>query len=364
MTNNNIESWYDKNTKLYKYKDFQELNNYLKIENNEKIEFSSDYIFYFYNLDKINYTKLKLRPENVFKLNFLIIIKKIKKYFKEEKNLKINIYFEKSGIIDSQLKKIKCTYKHDVYIKIEHDDNIYSYREIGLEFFEKKHDRIKDFDKEISSNLVLDSYLFYKEDDKNYYEFIKKSIYEIFLNITSILNNKYILSKILYFENYKCLSNIKSDTELFNKIINWKKDNNLDFQDFFEELTLKNPENSFKLFKYDEFLEYIEDNYNIKIKFNNNIFCEYKYFIDIINYVDPNCSTRIRDYRKIYTKIMDILLDASDKIIQFTSNSNKSKANIPKYINNLLSVHIQNFKDNYIIEKAYNNLINKFNKYV
>jgi len=157
---NKIAIWYNKKTKLKKISEFIELNNYIDYYNTQNnlskntiiISYSHDYNFEFYDIDKMNFEDMKIRPENIFKLNFLIIVKKMRKYFDKTffSGLKLIINFEKAGLIDNYKKIPQVTYKHDVYIKIEYsNNNDYMEREIGLEYFETIHDRIKDQEKRL-----------------------------------------------------------------------------------------------------------------------------------------------------------------------------------------------------------------------
>jgi hypothetical protein len=97
-----------------------------------------------------------------------------------------------------------------------------------------------------------------------------------------------------------------------------------------------------------EFIEYLEE-HDIIIKFINNYECEYKYFIDIIINVDNNISTIIYDYKKIYTRTMDILLESQKQIISFIKKTSNYKKLIPKWFDNTLNLHIQNYKSKHTL---------------
>lgn len=290
----------------------------------------------------------------------------MKKYFNKNifNKLKIIIDFEKAGYIDMSRKKSHSTYKHDVYIKIEYSNCInYCDKEIGFEYFETIHDRIKDNEKKISSEIQLDSYIVYEEKNKNYHKFIKKAIYEIFLNICCVLDNKYILSKIIYFEQQVENKNIKQDTLMFNKIIEWKKNDEFDFEDFFDSSGIINPDNDKPFLKINSFIEYLGNNHEIYIKFNKNYLCKFDYFIEIINVIDSNCSPKIYDYRKTFINMLSIMLDASDKIIELNNKkSNIIKYNLPLYLDNL-HLHINNWKNEELQKNIYYTLDKKFNNH-
>ena len=359
-----VEDWFNTNKKLKNISDIKKLEKYIVNQINDNIlsdslinslKFSSDYEFTYYDLDKIDCDKIKVRPENIFKLNFLIIIKILEKYFK---NIKFKISFEAAGENDKSIKKPSATFKHDIYIIIFDDDD--NYYDFGLEYFETIHDRIKDDDKELSSLVNLDSYFYYEEKSKNYNIFMQETIHSIITSICSLIDEPYILSKINYFNNYKNSKTLKIDTELFNQIINWKKNDLVDFEKFFNDLQPKNQLTD-KFFSINEFLEFINNEYNIDINFvNDNFLCDYKYFINVIVLVDNNCSDKIQHYLKIYTRTMDILINSQKQIISFIKKTNNNKKFIPRYLQNFLRLHIQNYKCVQTQQKTLKILQNKF----
>ncbi len=74
-----IEKWYTNKTKLYKLEDIKYLQKYLvKTDQNISniIKFSLDYGFDYFNLDKMDCVGIKVRLENIFKINFYRVVKK------------------------------------------------------------------------------------------------------------------------------------------------------------------------------------------------------------------------------------------------------------------------------------------------
>ena len=350
MSYNVLSKWFTNKTKLHKLEDIKYLQRFLVGTDqniSSIIKFSLDYKFDYFDLDRIDCLKIQVRPENIFKINFYRIIKKLKTYFS---NVNIEIFFEKSGNNDNLIKKSNCTFKHDVYIKIS---NNYKFYDIGLEYFETIHDRIKDNDKEISSKINLDGYYIYSEKDYNYNDFMKETIYSLFLAICALSDNPFVLSKINYFKNYyEDEKNLKKDTELFNTVIQWKKTNSFNLKNFFERSIIINPDTEDE-FEFDEFIEYLYDNYRIRIKFLDKIFnCEYKYFVDIIMNISIECSDIILSYRRIYCKTMEILFESEKEIFKWVSKSNEARRLVPKYIDNFLLNHIKNYRCIYTLEKV------------
>ena len=59
------------------------------------------------------------------------------------------------------------------------------------------------------------------------------------------------------------------------------------------------------------------------------------------------------DYRKTFTNMMNIMLDASDKIILMANEKSKLiKHNLPAYLDNL-PIHIQNWKNKTLVKNIY-----------
>lgn len=179
---------------------------------------------------------------------------------------------------------------------------------------------------------------------------MKNAIYEIFLNISCSLDDRYILSKIIYFENYISYKNIKQDTLIFNKIIDWKKNDKLNFKEFFESLPITDPDND-KLFDdYKDFIKYLKNNYEIEINIDEENYCKFDYFIEIINKIDSELCPKIYDYRKTFINMMNVMLNASEKIISLSNNKSKLiRNNLPTYLKNL-HIHIPNWKNKELIK--------------
>ncbi len=109
---------------------------------------------------------------------------------------------------------------------------------------------------------------------------------------------------------------------------------------FFEDAILTNPETE-EEFELDEFIEYLMDNFRIKIIFlNSNYDCEYKYFVDIIMNIGIECSDIINSYRNIYSKTMEILLESEREMLNWIKEANKSRRLVPKYLDYFLLNHI------------------------
>ncbi len=344
---NQIQTWFNKKTKLYKRHDLDILRKYLNeidksLINKNIINFSSDIEFVYYdcNIDNI-------RPENIFKLNWYYIIKRMKKLFQ---NVKIKINYECPSIIETDIKeKRTMCYQHDVYITIRNNNVIYDY---VLEYFEtKSHNIKKDTDKQICTTQYVNIYSIYKEK-QNLYDYMKSTIHNLLVLVCAAINDPFQLSKVNFFKNHNNKLTLKKDTELFNKIISIKQNNKFHFEEFFESMNPKNGTTG-DYFELDEFIEFIEDNYNIKIELDDDGNCSYKTFSKLIISLDKQVYSKyIQDYKKIYQYAMDILFDSQKQIIDFIKIFNEKKTNLPDFINFFFLNHIQNYKNKNTLSKV------------
>ena len=353
-----VKDWDLKKSKLRDDKSLEILSDYLDIHDKDysinKIKIAGQYDFEYIKCKETN-----IRQENIFKINFLNIVKKLNEYFP---NVKIFIEFEAATTVDTILKKPNCTYKHDVLIKIQPNkedvDNDETF-EVVLEYFEEVHNKFNDDDKKIATNLFSDAYLVFNQKTDDIKKFIKKSIYSIIELICSSLDEgKYELSKILYFnENYESKNNdILLDVELFNKIIDIKKHGDFNLKEFYKNLKPFNPETGDD-FNFDEFIQYIQEKYNNKddedddkeIEFDlnnpNNIYSS-DIFEKLILYLDVNITDEILNkYKQLYMMAIDKLFVASDRIREIMKEQRKKRLQLPDFVKNIKKFHIDHLKD-------------------
>lgn len=362
------------NTKLRQREDLEKFSKYLsetELCHVKTIKFSNDYIFTYCNIPQILFVdklpakpdEIIARPESVFKLNIYNIVKEFKKIF-SRCNVKIMLEFEASGWNDKLMKN--NPYKHDAYIQITDKTNkIY---DIGLEYFETKHNRFNDSDKEISSKLNLSKYIVYEEKIGNHDEFIKKTIELLFLGICTIIHDPYPLCKIKFFKNHTNEKTLKKDTELFNNVMEWRRKKSFDLKIFYENAMItkpvrKNDEDNDENNEFEnvyEFIEFLDEEYNIKIPLDDITNCDYNYFTKIIMRIDENCSNIIVSYRDMYVKTMDLIIESQEDLLESESESNDAKRLVPKWLSNFLLCHITYYIDRYTLEKVYFNLGNFF----
>jgi hypothetical protein len=341
-----VNYWNDKNTKIINLEDLQILEYYVKNINNDKIKLKNIQITDDYKFNYIIYNDVNIRQENIFKLNLLNIINKLKTYFV---NVDIDIFFEKYTWADKEIKITKAVYKHDVIINIknideEDDDNINNTFEIVLEYFEKIHNRFSDGDKYISAKQTSDEYIVFNEKTDDINDYYTDTIYSLIKFICATSDDKYELSKILYYKNISKKKNI-SLMQYFNKIIDYKKNKTFNFENFLKELWIKNKDTN-KYYTLDEFIYFLEEEYEIEIELDDLNNCDIKYFEKVIMGINENDidSEIILEYRYVYINALNMLNDASDEIIKLMKTIRIKRFQLPTYVKNLIKYHKHNLK--------------------
>jgi len=349
-----ITLWSDKKNKIADKESLDIINHFINIK---KIYNTINFVICDkYNFSYIQYEDGNIRQENIFKFNFSNIVKKLNEYFP---NVFISIEFEKGTTIDKKLKKLNAIYKHDIILKIKpryiYDDsededeteiekNTY---EIVLEYFEKKHNKFNDDDKKISTNLFSDGYYVFNEkyDDMN--EFMIDTIYSIIEFICATCKDTYELSKILYFnKNYKSKSYTK-DVQTFTEIIEINKSDKFNFTDFYDKIQPHNPETGDE-FTEKEFVEFIEEEYNITIDDNFNSELFETLIINLNN--DISETARLQKYKKIYVNAMKTLRFASQKIIKIIEKQREKRLQLPEFVINIQKFHKDNLKKEILLK--------------
>jgi len=341
MCNKIIKHWDTTKMKVSDDAGLDIVSKYLDIKGkntNQNITVAGKYDFSF-----VEYTGENIRQENIFKLNFRNIVEKLNEYFA---NTNIFIEYEKATTVDRKLKKPQATYKHDVIIKIipkdidedEIETNTY---EIVLEYFEEVHNKFNDDDKKISTNLFSDGYYVFNEKYDDMKEFMIDTVYSIIEFICASMNDPYELSKILHFnKNYKSKSYNKN-ISYFNKIIEIKKSNNFNFTKFYEDIKPTDPDTGDD-FTEEEFIEYIEDNYKLKIKENNTSEL-FESLIIKLN-LDIDSIEVLYSYKTIYLQSMNTLFSASQKIIDIVAKQRQKRLELPEFVKNIQKFHKDNLK--------------------
>jgi hypothetical protein len=333
-----IKHWNDKNTKITKSEDLKILEYYLKIKDNFEtieIQITDDYKFNY-----IIYNDDNIRQENIFKLNLLNIVNKLKIYFT---SVDIDIFFEKYTWVDKEIKLSKAVYKHDVIINIKNknldeDEQETNTFELALEYFERIHNRFSDGDKKISAEQTSDDYRVLHEKNDDFKKFYKETIYSLIKFICATLDDKYELSKILYYKHIGKQTNTIT-YGFFSRIIDFKKNKTFNLEEFYNQLKIKN-------YEFNDFVEFLEEEYEMEIELDDNNNCDIKHFDKLIIYINNNDikSSYLEQYKDIYCIVLNMLNDASDEIIKLMKIIRKKRFQLPTYVKNLLKYHKDNLK--------------------
>lgn len=177
-------------------------------------------------------------------------------------------------------------------------------------------------------------------------KFIKQTIYGIIQIICACSNDKYELAKILYFnENYKSKT-LKKDVELFNRIIDIKKNKNFNFKKFYDECVPINLETEEEFKNHKDFMEYLNEMYDINIKLDKKNDCDSETFDKIILYINKNISQtdKLDGYKLMYIKSIDKLIVATEKIIEISRKQRDKRLQLPEFIRNIQKFHVANLK--------------------
>jgi hypothetical protein len=340
-----IKHWNDKNTKIINSDDLKILEYYLENVNKDNIESEDIEITDDYKFNFIIYNDDNIRQENIFKLNILNIVDKLKVYFQ---TVDIDIFFEKYTWADKEIKLTKAVYKHDIVINIKNknvdEDNEKSETfELALEYFEKIHNRFSDGDKNISAIQTSDEYIVLNEKTDNFKKFYKNTIYSLIKFICASSDDKYELSKILYSKN---INNTNTMTYgYFSKIIELKKNKIFNFKDFYDDIYPKNIDTG-EFFTIDEFIDFLMEECKINIECDDDYNCAVKYFDKIILFLCENQieSCLISKYKNAYSIALNMLNDASDEIIKLMKTIRTKRFELPTYVKNLMKYHKDNLK--------------------
>lgn len=367
-----IDEWCKKKTKLYKPIDLIVIDKYLEYMKvlPEQIKLSSDYVFSIYNIDANSAKKINLRPENICKLSLLHIIKSFKNYFPE---ITFEILFEKRNETQAHNENInikKCLI-HDAQIFISKKNlDINEQFHVVFEYDEKEsHDNVKDSNRNHTALFNLNLYMSYNdsdddnsdknsddnndsdedcdeysdEDNDSDYEnnnelnlkyTFKKLIIYIFCIVCTLLNNKHILSKIIFFQNFENLSKDKLDakTTIFNymhEVLN-SPNKKFDLKKLY--LCLSPCDDDGNPYEYKKFVSIVND-MGIDIKYDKkcNLY-DTNVFSQIIVFMNNDMSDNIKEYKQIYMEYGNALDRASDKIIEFNRENLEKSTSFQKYL--------------------------------
>ncbi len=345
-----INDWFSTKLKLQEPEHIKYMRDYLKTldRHRKDIRFSGDYVFRYYEYDINNI--YNIRNESIFKSNWRHIVKRLNYYFP---NIKISILFEVPTKIQKEIIK-KAYFRHDIYIKIKNRQTRAKY-DCVLEYFEKNsHNELTDYDKKYITQQLVDFYAVYNERNNNLYEFMEYGIHNLLMLICTASDDHFILSKINFFKNYKDdLRLLRKYTDNYNHIIDYKKNSEFDMREFIKFINPVNPATG-KRFNIDDFINYIEEKYNLIINLNSDYMCSNENFDLLILYLDDSiCGNNLTVIKKIYQKAISILFQSQRDIIEYIKNNNKKKKNIKLFLEQILKFHIRHINKDTLLQVVF-----------
>ena len=355
----------------------------IKKERNDKLngilqtiqDLQTDNIYYgtgiefqpYYTLEQFENTSITtvdskpISQKYIIQLNICNFINGINQYIKSnglDEQIEIEVVF--NGYSDNEFKmfdRIKKIKEYDLVIKIfsnkEHKcfEIGFDYSDYGrfeyipsnklneLDESDESDEPNKSFDEfyesarfnELSSTVNMDNYYFYCPEETKFKEFFEKFTFETLVIFFAFLNDKYSLAKIIYHKTTQITKITKKESEHLSRILHYMKEGQFDFELFYNKLDYVDKKG--KIMSMEKFIGYLEENFDLKIIFEpGTTLCDTKYFGQIINVLDINSSNIILLYRKLYTRSLNLLVEASDEIIRLTNKNNQTKDKFAEYI--------------------------------
>lgn len=338
--------------------------------------------FQYINSDKLiqlinskSISKENIKHLDILKYNYNRIFSQIADYFPD---IKINKFENSPCANECANFNIDSTYKYDIYVVLTKEDKSFEY---GFDFFSSSSDNQEN--KYEHSKILLDNYeYFYSEDIKSNEDikhYLNETLFKLMIAICSIKDDEYKLAEILFTRvNKDNLSPNQLIKKLgyFIRVIEWKKVNDIDLEELYNDLILINneSEDEISLKKFKLVIKSICDKYTIKFDTKQkNI--NFDIFEKIILHMNSIYTSDILDfYKDIYQQSMSILMQSLKLIIQLTNEINMRKKFFSRYISFLIEYKLGDYKNQNIFNRIYfekiNNkkelfeeLFNQINKY-
>jgi len=297
---------------------------------------------------------------SILKYNFDKIINQLVEYFPD---IKINKFYNSPCMTECKIKREEFTYKYDMYIVMTKDDKIYEY---GFDFFFSLSDIPEN--KYSHSKTLLDDYQYFINEDIQTNDDIKRylnvNLFKILIAICALKDDEYQLAEIMFVKSNqenKTQKQILKELGYFLRVINWKKSNDIDLEDLFDEcmFTEKQTEKTITYKKFKKTLSLICEKDEIKYDVEKETI-GFDIFEEIIMNINEYFeSSTISQYKLVYKKAMSMLMNSLKIIIELVKEMNKKKTFTPEYINNLIEFHLNEYNEQNVINKIYYEKINE-----
>lgn len=322
---------------------------------------NSDKLFKLIEEKKINKeNSINLCHMDIFQYNLNKIITQFLEYFPD---VKINKFVNSPCATECKIKQEEFTYKYDLYTVMTKNDKIYEY---AYDFFPNLSTIPEN--KYSHSKTLLDDYQYYISDDINSNEdverYLNESLFKLLTAICALNNDEYQLAEIMFVKSNKenkTQKQILKELGYFLRIINWKKSNEFDIEDLFDEcmFTDKETDKTISFKKFTKTLNLICDKNDVKYDAKNKI-GNFEIFEEIVFNINEYFeSNTISQYKLVYKKAMKILMDSLIVILDLVKEINNKKTFTPDYINNLIEFHLNEYKYSNVIENIYYGKINE-----
>lgn len=322
---------------------------------------NSDKLFKLIEEKKINKeNSINLCHMDIFQYNLNKIITQLLGYFPD---VKINKFINSPCATECKIKQEEFTYKYDLYTVMTKNDKIYEY---AYDFFPNLSTVPEN--KYSHSKTLLDDYQYYISDDINSNEdverYLNESLFKLLTAICALNNDEYQLAEIMFVKSNKenkTQKQILKELGYFLRIINWKKSNEFDIEDLFDEcmFTDKETDETISFKKFTKTLNLICDKNDVKYDVKNKI-GNFEIFEEIVFNINEYFeSNTISQYKLVYKKAMKILMDSLIVILDLVKEINNKKTFTPDYINNLIEFHLNEYKYSNVIENIYYRKINE-----
>ena len=305
-------------------------------------------------LDSKGISKKNLSYLDILKYNFNEVIDQLANYFPD---IKINKFENSPCISECKIKKEEFTYKFNLYLVLSKNDKIYEY---CFDFFSNINDIPEN--KYYHSKTLLDDYQFFISEDIQSNEDIKmylnENLFKLLTAVCALKDDEYQLAEIMFVKSNQenmTSKEILKQLGYFLRIINFKKSNEIDLEDLFDELMLVNEETKKQINKK-EFTEIINNTCikeQIIFSINQKTISFSIFEILLMNINTKYSSKTLLQFKKTYLIAMSILMDSLKIIIKLVKEINLKKTFTPDYIINLIEFHLDEYNNQNAIKQFY-----------
>ena len=175
---------------------------------------------------------------------------------------------------------------------------------------------------------------------------MKKTLYGIIQVICAATNDKYKLSKMLYYNVNSKNRNILNYMRSLDYILGVKKNETFDFKEFYDKIMPHDIKTGKKITQK-KFIDMIEEKYDIELNLDKNGKCKSNIFDKLIINLDSNSidSELLNILKNVYIVAINGLDQASNEIIKLMKKQRDKRLQLPQFIRNFQKFHKDNLKE-------------------